>query len=148
MTETQNIIVVDTNILYSTPSLRHRYFKSLSDNAETWGVKLVVPEVVYMESVKVVRRAWGVTAVAVSNLKVGEFGMNREKEAIEAKIQAEMESYPDALRERLASLGFAIVPMPNIPHIEIAERSADRRAPYLAGSSDPRQIPKTGTETL
>ena len=144
MTETQNIIVVDTNILYSTPSLRHHYFQSLSDNAEKWGVKLVVPEVVYMETVKVVRRVWGETAVAVSNLKVGQFGMNSEKAVIEAKIQADMESYPDDLRERLASLGFEIVPVPNIPHIEIAERSAERRAPYVAGASDPRQIPKDG----
>ncbi|RQO45834.1 hypothetical protein DBV08_18350, partial [Rhodococcus sp. KBW08] len=144
MPETQNIIVVDTNILCFTPSLRHKHFQSLADNGVKWGVRLVVPEVVFMETVNVVRRTWEETATAVSDLKIGEFGLNGEKEAIEATIRTRITSYADDLRDRLDSLGFDVVPAPAVPHLEVAQRSAERRPPYLPGSDDPRQIPKDG----
>lgn len=51
------MIVVDANILAASPRLQSPEWLSLIKNLADWGLRIVVPEVVFMETVNVVVRS-------------------------------------------------------------------------------------------
>jgi hypothetical protein len=52
------VVIVDTNIIATSPRLRSAAWTSLVEHATDWGLQILVPEVVFMETVNVVRRRW------------------------------------------------------------------------------------------
>ncbi|MFI8659728.1 PIN domain-containing protein [Rhodococcus qingshengii] len=135
MPENQNIVVVDTNILCNTPLLQDAALQSFSENAVERRIKVVVPEVVIMETVNVVRRNWQEELRKLSILRINSFGVRDELERIASAGAARIASYEGDLLARLDVLGFDVVPVPNISHMEIARRASESTAPYLANST-------------
>ncbi len=95
------VIVVDTNILVASPRLGGREWLSLIEHAEEWGIRIVVPEVVFMETVNVVRRNWSERRKQLVDLKLGEFGLNDDQAAMVAEIDRRSDEYEGWLRGHL-----------------------------------------------
>ncbi|KSU75413.1 PIN domain-containing protein [Pseudarthrobacter enclensis] len=129
-------VVVDTNIISQSPKLARPEWISLSEHRADWGVTLLVPEIVVMETTKVVPREWGKQRDDLSKAKVGTFGLQEQLDAIVQGIQNHIDGYEAQLNSRLSELGARVVPTPNVPHSNIAFRASRGRAPYHAGVKD------------
>ena len=88
-----------------------------------------------METVNVVRRNWQEELRKLSILRINSFGVRDELERIASAGAARIASYEGDLLARLDVLGFDVVPVPNISHMEIARRASESTAPYLANST-------------
>ncbi|AFU02822.1 PIN domain-containing protein [Nocardia brasiliensis] len=130
------LVVVDTNILCSSPWLRRRDWVSLLENREAWGVKVVVPEVVFMETVNVVRRAWALESAKLESVKARLFGLKEQQQAMVDEIARRSEGYEQWLRVHLDEVGVPIVPTPPFGWLEVARRASERRAPYCEKEVD------------
>jgi hypothetical protein len=129
-------VVVDTNIISESPKLSRVEWISLSDNRADWGVTLLVPDVVVMETTKVVPREWAKQRDTLSKAKVGTFGLQGNLDALVQGIQNHIDGYEAQLHSRLSELGAQTVPTPDVPHSEIAFRASRGIAPYHAGDKD------------
>ncbi|MGW5385683.1 PIN domain-containing protein [Nocardia sp. NPDC003963] len=139
----KTIVVIDTNILASSPRLRGQEWQSMSEHSSDWGVSMMVPEVVLMETVNVVRRRWEEVKKGAAALKVGDFGLSDDLSRMIEAIAGHIEKYPEFLVNRLSELGITVAKCPAVDHMEIARRASDRRAPYQE-IKDKREIPKDG----
>jgi uncharacterized protein YeaC (DUF1315 family) len=124
------VLVPDTNMLVKSPRLSSPAWKSLSSNAASWDLRILIPDVVFMETVNVVRRDWLTVKGKVEDLKVGVFGLNSNLESMAQVIQQQIDDYEEFLRKRIEEIGASIVSLPSIQHFEIATRSSLGRAPY------------------
>ncbi|NNH69051.1 DUF4935 domain-containing protein [Nocardia uniformis] len=130
------VVVVDTNILCSSPRLRRRDWQSLLKNRQAWGVKVVVPEVVFVETVNVVRRKWAEECVTLANVKAGVFGLKEQQQSMIDEIAQQIEEYEQWLRDHLGEVGVPIVETPEFGWLEVARRASERRAPYCEKEVD------------
>ncbi|MGW4774226.1 PIN domain-containing protein [Nocardia sp. NPDC004278] len=130
------IIVIDANILVSSPRLRTRAWRNLIEQRSNWGIRFIVPEVALMEAVKNVRELWEEELRKVKRLKVAEFGLDVDKQAWIDTIQAKVEDYEQDLRALLNEIGAEIVAPPAVDHMDLARRSAAGRAPFSAKDKD------------
>lgn len=124
------IVVVDTNILVESPRLRKPAWMSLVAHAEAWGVRIVVPEVVFMETVNVVRRRWKRERDALAGLKLGEFDVADHLTTIVAEIERQADEYETWLRNYLDQHGIQVEPIPPIDHMDVARRASSGRTPF------------------
>ena len=124
------VIVVDTNIIAACPRLDSPALTSLVEHAEDWGVRLVVPEVVAMESVSVVRRHWKAERDRLVNLPLKLFGLVEGQAAMVAAIEQASEEYEQWLSEQLTAKGIAVQPVPDVDHMEIARRASAGLTPF------------------
>ncbi|MBF6083878.1 DUF4935 domain-containing protein [Nocardia cyriacigeorgica] len=130
------IIVVDANIVVSSPRLRSAAWKSLIDHRDAWNLQFVVPEVAVMEIVKNVREMWDRERKALAKLKVAEFGLTVERDGLLHRIDAQIDGYELELHDRLKQIGARIASPPSIDHMDIARRASDGRAPFSAKNKD------------
>ncbi|MFD6103553.1 PIN domain-containing protein, partial [Nocardia salmonicida] len=130
------LVVVDTNILCGSPWLRRRDWLSLLENREAWEVRVVVPEVVFLETVNVVRRNWAEESAKLASVKAGMFGLKEQQQSMIEEIARRSGEYEQWLRDRLSELGVPIVPTPQFGWIEVARRASERRAPYCEREVD------------
>ncbi|OMB80797.1 hypothetical protein A5743_09580 [Mycolicibacterium conceptionense] len=124
------VIVLDTNIIATCPRLDSPALISLVEHAEGWGVRLVVPEVVAMESVSVVRRHWKAERDRLFNLPLELFGLAEGQADMVAAIDQASQGYEQWLSEELAAKGIVIQPVPDVDHMEIARRASAGRTPF------------------
>lgn len=124
------VIVVDTNVLVESPRLQRAEWGSLIAHAAEWGVRIVVPEVVFMETVNKVRVAWDKERAGLAKLKLGIFDVAHHIEAITDTITQDSESYEDWLRACCNDNGIDITSTPAVDHMEIARRASEGRAPF------------------
>ena len=124
------VIVLDANVLVASPRLQSREWSSLIDNASDWRVRIVVPEVAVMEAVNVVTRNWASRRAKVAALDVGVFDVGASHTAMLKEIDTQIAGYEDLLRSRIEQAGVEIVPTPEVPHMEIARRASEGRAPF------------------
>jgi predicted nucleic acid-binding protein len=129
-------VVLETNILVASPLLDSREWSSLTDHAADWGIEVVVPDVVLMETVNVVRRAWTSMRQKVDDLALGVFGLEEAKAAILMEVDKRSATYEKWLRSRLDEMGVQISPTPPVDHLEIARRASEGRAPYGGKDKD------------
>lgn len=129
-------IVVDTNILSMSPYLSRDEWNILARHMEDWHVRLLIPEVVLLETINVAPRPWAEQRKKFAEAKVADLGIQDEVDAVSQRIQERIDGYEDSLRSRLSELGAEIIPVPEIPHLDIAQRASDRRAPYQGKSKD------------
>ena len=86
-------IVLDTNILHKSPYLSRDEWTSLSTHKDEWKVRILVPEVVVMETTNTVQREWARQKNTFSTAKVGEFGLQERVDEIIEAIAARIDSY-------------------------------------------------------
>ncbi|WP_276823198.1 PIN domain-containing protein [Mycolicibacterium mageritense] len=127
------VIVIDTNIIANCPRLDSPALTSLVEHAEDWGVRVVVPEVVAMESVNVIRRHWKAERDRLFNLPLKLFGLAEGQAAMVAAIDQASEEYEQWLSEQLAAKGIVVQPVPDVDHMEIARRASAGRTPFTRG---------------
>ncbi|OBG50191.1 PIN domain-containing protein [Mycobacterium sp. E735] len=130
------VIVLDTNILVASPLLDSREWSSLTEHAADWGIEILVPDVVLMETVNVVRRAWTSMRQKLDDLALGGFGLEDAKSAILVEVGKRSVAYEEWLRSRLDEMGVKVSPTPLIDHLEIARRASEGRAPYCGKDKD------------
>lgn len=130
------VIVVDTNVLVASPFLESRDWSSLIEHAADWGVEIVVPDVVLMETVSVVKRTWATKRQKLDDLDLGVFELDEAKSAMMAEIDKRTADYEEWLRTRLDEIGVKIAPTPPIDHMDIARRASEGRAPYCSKDKD------------
>lgn len=124
------VIVIDTNIIATCPRLDSPALTSLVEHAEDWGVQIVVPEVVAMESVRVVRRHWKAERDRLFNMPLGLFGLAEDQATLVAAIDQASQEYEQWLSEQFAAKGIVVQPVPDVDHMEIARRASAGRTPF------------------
>ncbi|WP_260972003.1 PIN domain-containing protein [Mycolicibacterium llatzerense] len=124
------VIVVDTNILRDCPRLDNAVWTSLIEHAHDWGVRIVVPEVVFMESIKQVRQLWRQDRNRLTDLRLGHFDLAETQAAMVDAIDQQAAEYEEWLTARLKELGIDIRPLPPVDAMAIARRSSEGRAPF------------------
>lgn len=129
-------IVVDTNILSMSPYLSRDEWNLLAKHMEEWHVRLLIPEVVLVETINVAPRRWVELKEKFADAKIADLGIQDDVDAVLQRIQERIDSYEESLRSRLSDLGAEVIPIPDIPHLSIAKRASDRRAPYQGKSKD------------
>lgn len=130
------ILVPDTNMLVRSPLLSSPAWESLHRNAAAWDIRISIPEVVFMETVNVVRRDWRAVKTNVAGLKVGVFNLNADQESMVQAIQRQVDDYEQFLQKRIAELGATIFSAPPVDHMDIARRASQGRAPYQGKDKD------------
>lgn len=129
-------VVVDTNILNQSPKLTRKDWVSLAEKKDDWEVTLIIPEIVMMETTKVVPRSWAKERDNLKKARIGTFGLQDELDAMVQRIQDQIDGYEAQLKKRASELGVQVAPTPNIPHLDIALRASRGTAPYHAGDKD------------
>ncbi|MFA4088072.1 PIN domain-containing protein [Mycobacteroides abscessus subsp. abscessus] len=124
------VIVVDTNVLVESPRLQRPEWISLIEHAADWDVQIMVPEVVFMETVNKVREAWRHTGNELNKLKLGTFGVAQHVDTITSSITNHSEDYEDWLRDYCRNNDIAIASLPAIDAMDIARRACEGRAPF------------------
>ena len=124
------VVIVDTNIIAVSPRLDSGTWTSMVGHAKDWGIRIVVPEVVVMETVSVVRRRWRTDRDRLAGLRLGQFRLTDNQAAMVAAIDRESDEYEEGLSARLSELGIEIQPVPPIDHMEIARRASAGRTPF------------------
>lgn len=89
-----------------------------------------------METINVAPRPWISQRDRFAGAKVREFGLQDNVEAIVQVIQDRIDGYGETLKLRLSELGAEVVPAPAVPHLEIAQRASEQRAPYQGKDKD------------
>lgn len=110
------VIVVDTNVLVESPRLQRPEWISLIEHAAHWDIQIIVPEVVFMETVNKVREAWRRTGNELNKLKLGTFGVAKHVDTITSSITNHSEGYEDWLRGYCRDNGIAIASLPGLLH--------------------------------
>lgn len=142
-----SIIVLDTNILTRSPFLDSGEWTQLHDHTTDWGLSFTVPEVVFMETVNVVRREWKPELTRLEQISTSSWGrrLDTELQAVVDAAVERSEGYESSLRSRMEELGIAITPLPTtIDHLDIARRASERRAPYGSAGSGKDEYLKDG----
>lgn len=124
------VIVVDTNVLVESPRLERAEWGSLIEHAADWGVRIILPEVVVMETVNKVKAAWRGTSGELVKLKLGTFDVAHHIEAITSTIADHSESYEDWLRGYCNDKGIDVALPPAVDLMDIARRASEGRAPF------------------
>ncbi|MEV6060860.1 PIN domain-containing protein [Nocardia asteroides] len=127
-------VVVDANILISSPRLQTRAWKNLIEQRSNWNVQFIVPEVVLLEAVKNINEHWKEQRGLVNKLKVQVFGLDKQEwlDVIDAKINDNERE----LRDVLDGIDAQIVAPPAVDHMDLTRRSAEGRAPFSAKNKD------------
>ncbi|MFI7524539.1 PIN domain-containing protein [Nocardia salmonicida] len=132
------IIVLDANILVSSPQLRDKTWQSLISQCAEWGVRLVVPEVAVMEAIKNVRARWAEKCSEIPNVRgFKAFGHDETLQGVVDDISSRIASYETDLHARLAEIGAEITAPPkDVDLMDLARRAAEGRAPFGAKDRD------------
>ncbi len=117
-------------MLVNSPRLRSKEWESLLENKDDWDVRLVVPEVVFLETVNVVRRRWQTEIGSLLKVKLGEFGLDEQRDSMLAEIRKAWEEYEQWLCDFLREHDVTIEPPPPTDLMELARRASEVRAPY------------------
>jgi predicted nucleic acid-binding protein len=124
------VIVLDTNILVASPKLASHAWSSLIQNAQEWDVRIVVPEVVVMETINVVTRNWSGKRAKAAALELGVFDVGEARAVLLSEMDRKISSYGEFLRDRLERGGVEILRTPDVAHIDVATRASEGRAPF------------------
>jgi hypothetical protein len=130
------VVVVDTNALRNSPGLSSKSWQSLVQNARAWGVKVVVPSVVVMETINLLQRemATAISAAERMSKDLRRFGLPSLKDDAILQLQLRSASFEDDFRSTLKEANIDIVDVPSkIRHEDVALRAIRKRAPYSAG---------------
>ncbi len=127
-----DIVVVDANLIYSSPLLDTEEWETL---AQMPYVDVVVPEVVAREVVNNYRKQLGKAEKDLRRVKVGG-NVAADVRRVADKMRAESDSFDSTFRGRAGVLGFVIVPPPEIDVLDIVERAMHGRSPYGKGDKD------------
>ncbi|MFD6358207.1 PIN domain-containing protein [Nocardia tengchongensis] len=130
------IVVVDTNALRNSPGLSSKAWVSLIRNARAWGVKVVVPTVVLMETINLLQREMANAIAGAEKLSkdLRRFGLPGLEDSTNVQLRDLAESFELGFRRTLNDAGVEVVSVPSaLRHEEVALRAIKKRAPYSDG---------------
>ncbi|WP_134047727.1 PIN domain-containing protein [Mycobacteroides franklinii] len=130
------IVIPDTNIFVSAPRVDIPAWSSLIEHRHDWNLRIVVPELVVIETINVLKREWLGAKHRVASINLSPFGLEHKKDEILNGIDEQIDAYETQLRERLTEIGAEITPIPPVGHLDIARRASEGRAPYTAKDKD------------
>jgi PIN domain len=126
------IVLLDTTVLLSDALLRGTAWRVLAQAASAWNLRVFVPEVAIIEASAGYQRMVADAQLGLErwndkhSARLGPLGA---REAAEAILAESASSYPARLRESLAELNATVVAPPDIGHLALVERAANRRRP-------------------
>ncbi|WP_406504074.1 PIN domain-containing protein [Streptomyces sp. NBC_01602] len=126
------IALLDTTAFVADPLCSGTAWRVLAHAASTWNVRLVVPEVVIREAVAGYRRRTAEALVGLQRQKDkngGALGISAIYDKARADIETAALRYPEDLQELLREIGAQILAPPAVGHLELVERSTQRKKP-------------------
>ncbi|SHT88651.1 PIN domain-containing protein [Mycobacteroides abscessus] len=130
------IVIPDTNVFVSAPRMDVPGWLSLVEHQRDWDLRIIVPELVVIETINVVKRGWLREKQRLASINLSLFGLEHKKAEILSDIDAQIEAYETQLRDRLTDIGAEIAPTPPVDHLDVARRASEGRAPYTAKDKD------------
>lgn len=126
------IIILDTTVPLQDPQLRAGWWAELDSTARRVGARLVVPEVVFAESVAHHNRTIEALVGQAENFgnKVKRYGLDAIRDAAVKAIREKVDAYENALRSHLVAMGVEFVPPVQVDHMTLIDRAVAFRKPW------------------
>jgi hypothetical protein len=127
-------VVLDTEVIVSDPSCSGNVWTILAHVSDSWGLKIVVPEVVITEAVACYEREISdihdrIEGTAKSK-RFRALGVESVRTVALNELEAQSQGYRNRLTQRLLDLGAIFVPPPpSATHSQLVQRAANRRKP-------------------
>ncbi|WP_405919781.1 PIN domain-containing protein [Streptomyces longwoodensis] len=126
------IVLLDTTAFVADPLCSGTAWRVLAHAASAWNVRLAVPEVVIREAVAGYRRRAAEALVGLQRQKDkngGALGISAIYDRARVDIEAAALRYAEDLQELLSEIGAQILAPPAVEHLELVERSTQRKKP-------------------
>ncbi|MFD7388817.1 PIN domain-containing protein [Streptomyces sp. NPDC059852] len=126
------IVLLDTTAFVADPHCSGTAWRVLAHATSAWNVRIVVPRVVIQEAVAGYRRRANEALVGLQRQKDkngGALGISAIYDKARADIEEEVERYSESLEGHLNEIGAEFLDPPAIGHLELVERSTQRRKP-------------------
>lgn len=127
------ILILDTNVFYDDYGLQGTTLRILFEYLRKGGFRMLIPEVVFMETVNQVREKIAAAAEA-NNGRVLEMrrktGLTISPVITPADIEELVNKYTAFLRGRLEAVSATIAEIPSISHKMVLERDLERKKPF------------------
>jgi hypothetical protein len=127
------IVLLDTTVFGADPVGAGDAWQVLALAAPTWGIRVAVTEVVVAEAVANYQRDIVDVRAALEGWakkkRVGALGLSDAFNAAERVLSAGVADYANRLQETLKASGVEVLPIADIPHMELVTRATTRRRP-------------------
>lgn len=131
--ESGPVVVLDATVFGADPLCSSTAWRVLAQATRAWGVRVVVPSVVFAEAVGGYQRSAGEALIGFDRWQTKQRARQLGFEAIAAgvgeAINAQADVFEKTLRTRLDDIGAEIVPVPTIDHAVLIGRAIARRRP-------------------
>ncbi|WP_327188529.1 PIN domain-containing protein [Streptomyces xinghaiensis] len=126
------IVVLDTTAFSSDFMCSGTAWRVLAHASRAWGLQIYVPEVVVAEAIGGYEREISNTSVAIDKVVTkyaGRLGLGQHFGDFLENLQDLRNDYPERLARLIGDLDGAVLPPPEVSHMELAKRAASRRKP-------------------
>jgi predicted nucleic acid-binding protein len=127
------IVLLDTTVFSADTLCAKAAWKALALAAPGWGIRVAVTEVVVAEAVANYQRRIETLRselkVWVEKKNAEDHGLIRAFEAAQIVLSAESAEYAGHLNENIKASSVEILPVAQIPHMELVARATARRRP-------------------
>ncbi|MFJ9988084.1 PIN domain-containing protein [Streptomyces globisporus] len=126
------IVILDTTVFSSDFTCSGTAWRVLAHASKTWGLQIRVPEVVVAEAVGGYGREIENASLAVEKIVTkyaGRLGLGQQFGDLLGNLQERHRDYQERLTQLIEDLGGAVLPPPEVPHMELARRATSRRKP-------------------
>lgn len=124
------LVVLDANVLVSDPTLSGLVWRALAHAPTDWGVRLVVPRVALVEAQATLARQSSDVLIAFQKAidAARRVGLPLADAAADL-LKSTTDAGGSKIVDQLAQLGVEVIDPPDVPHMELVERAAQRRKP-------------------
>lgn len=124
------VLVLDTNIIQRSAKQEDKALLSLCGSAAKWGLKILVPDVCFMECVNNIRKKWGKYVDTLESMHFHDIDRSTEAQELIGEFRNRASQYEKFLKGRFGELNIEVFELPSIDHLEIARRAAETVTPY------------------
>ncbi|WP_280472119.1 PIN domain-containing protein [Nocardia cyriacigeorgica] len=126
------LVVVDANVLRSSPNLQLNPWQSLLDQQEEWDLELIVPEVALHEAVHLLRVSWMAELEKIQGLNIGNLlDLDGQKQELADIVMSRIDQLEQWFLDSCEEHGISVVSPPeDIDWMDIASRAIYRQPPY------------------
>ena len=127
------IVLLDTTVFSADPLCAKAAWKVLALSAPGWGIRVAVTDVVVAEAVANYCRDVGTLQTGLEawteRKRFGDYGLEEASSAAKDILSAKIGLYESHLKENLETSSVEILPVAQIPHMELVARATARRRP-------------------
>jgi len=125
------IVVFDTNAVMQDPMCGGAVWQVLAHAPQSWSLQLMTSEVAVAEAVAGYSRAVAEAVAAFDKVarSWGRIGAQVQADSARDELQKKVHVYRDHLTESLREVGVAVLPPPDVSHMEVVARSVSRTRP-------------------